>query len=73
MNNGLWDYRIYDNQEYTFILETTFEPTGLLNDFTVGPVGSFYQFEYETPQEIAYEQVYPVPIAEHLTVLNPIT
>lgn len=71
-SNGLLDYTIQNGEQYTFIIETTDEPSGLLNDFTVGPVGDYYLFEYETIYEIAFDQVYPIPIAEALTVINPL-
>lgn len=61
------------SQEYSFILESTYDGSGLLNNFTVGSVGSYYLFKYLTENEIAYEEVYPLPIAEHLTVINPFT
>jgi hypothetical protein len=46
--------------------------SGKLNNFSIGAVGSFYNFIYESDQEYEYEEVYPVPIADLLTLLVPI-
>ncbi len=50
-----------------------YETSGDLNNYFVGPVGQYYQFEYRTDEEIAYHEVYTVPIAENIIVHNPIT
>lgn len=71
--NGLLTYNVLPNEEHTFILESTYDVSGSFNNFTVGPVGQYYQFQYLTNNEIAYDEVYPVPVAEHLVVINPFT
>lgn len=71
--NGLQSYTVLPPQEHTFIMESTYDASNLLNNFTVGKVGFYYLFQYLTNNEIAYDEVYPVPVAEHLTIFNPFT
>lgn len=71
--NGLLTYNVLPSVEHTFILESTYDVSGSFNNFTVGPVGSYYLFQYLTNNEIAYDEVYPIPVAEHLTIINPFT
>ena len=44
-------------------MESTYDASNLLNNFTVGKVGSYYLFQYLTNNEIAYDEVYPIPVA----------
>lgn len=46
--NGLITYNVLPSAEHTFILESTYDVSGSLNNFTVGPVGSYYLFQYLT-------------------------
>lgn len=58
--------------QYRFSWGSMYETTDF-NNFLIGPVGAYYQFEYHTDREIAYHEVYPVPIAQVVTVTNPLT
>jgi len=52
-------------------MSSTYDTNGL-NNFSIGSVGQFYQFIYTTDSEIEYEEVYPLPVPNTLTILNPI-
>jgi hypothetical protein len=54
-----------------FTIGSMYESTDI-NNYLIKPVGSYYQFEYRTDHEIAYHEVYPVPIAEKVIVKNPL-
>ena len=54
-----------------FTIGSMYESTDI-NNYLIKPVGSYYQFEYRTDKEIAYHEVYPVPIGEKVTVKNPL-
>jgi hypothetical protein len=72
LTNGIFNYDINTTEEYSFIIESTNEPMGL-NNFSNGPVGSYYRFDYITESEISYDEVYTVPIADNLILINPVT
>ena len=62
MPDGINSYDIIPGQQYVFSIGSMYETTDK-NTYLVKPVGSYYQFEYRTDEEIAYHEVYPFPIA----------
>ena len=53
MPDGINPYTIQTSTQYMFIIGSMYEATDI-NNYLVGPVGTYYQFEYRTDREIAY-------------------
>ena len=51
--NGINTYAIQTGTQYIFTIGSMYETTDL-NNYKVGPVGAYYQFEYRTDKEVAY-------------------
>lgn len=54
------------------MISSTYEATAGINNLAVRAVGQFYQFTYQTDSEMQYNEVYPVPIAQSVTIINPL-
>jgi len=45
--SGIYDYSIVTNNSYSFIMESTYDPS-YFNNLSIGAAGSYYQFTYTT-------------------------
>ena len=48
MPNGINSYAIQVGTQYRFVMGSMYETSADLNNFLIGPVGTYYQLQYNT-------------------------